>query len=440
MIRLRRRAVVVATTVAICLAGTTASTASAAGGSRWNSDDRTIAVDVDVELQPAPQTPEAYANIPTDVYDLARELELKDGYQTLNSFEWNDDDDVLLVHFHGDPSSLQDIIEAGSLTDDEVELVENPFPIDDLIRASQDLVEGRTYLGEEVSWAAPRADGSGIEVALDVEPSALRSLEHSMAAQRSAIPVTLQSEKRPEAASRLLDSEPFWAGADWVRTWSEGGQTWLGFCTTSFAIGKMVGGSLVSEMLTADHCGPGGATVHTSRTPTNPQLGTLQGASSGGSDIMRIVGKSYQPVVYVGYRYQNDATGVAGWVTPILNGYVCYSGAPSGIVCGNKMTQLNITVAYGLTQIYFGLTRTSQVDGISAAGNGDSGGPVLAVADGKAYAMGVISGMTGSSPHTCQGLPGAVGGRECSSELFFAPVGQFLVNNTDYGILVYGGS
>ncbi|WP_277514131.1 hypothetical protein [Cellulosimicrobium cellulans] len=65
---------------------------------------------------------------------------------------------------------------------------------------------------------------------------------------------------------------------------------------------------------------------------------------------------------------------------------------------------------------------------------------MIAVANGQAYAMGVISGMTGSSPDTCQGLPGAVGGRECSSELFFAPVGQFLGYNTEYGMLVYAGS
>lgn len=158
-------------------------------------------------------------------------------------------------------------------------------------------------------------------------------------------------------------------------------------------------GSLVTEMLTADHRGPGGATVYTSRNPSNAQLGTLQSAWTGNTDIMRIIGKSYQPVVYVGYRYSNDATGVAGWVTPILNGYVCYSGAPSGIVCGNKMTALSVSAAYGPMQIYFGLTRTSQVDGISAVGNGDSGGPVIAVADGKAYAMGVISGISGA-PHT----------------------------------------
>jgi len=414
--------------------------AGASENYRWDPVDRTFEVEVDEDLQAAPSVPEAYANIPADVYDLAREIEATDKYETLNSFEWDDDSDVLLVHFHGDSTELQDIIDSSELPADEVQLVENAFAIDDLISTSQGIVEGQTYLGEDVSWAAPRADGSGVDVALDVEEATLASLEQALSTQRSAIPVTLHSEARPEASSRLVDTEPFWAGADWVRTYTEGGQNWYGFCTTSFAVGKMVSGSLVTEMLTADHCGPGGATVYTSRNPSNAQLGTLQSAWTGNTDIMRIIGKSYQPVVYVGYRYSNDATGVAGWVTPILNGYVCYSGAPSGIVCGNKMTALSVSAAYGPTQIYFGLTRTSQVDGISAVGNGDSGGPVIAVADGKAYAMGVISGMSGGSPHTCQGLPGAVGGRECSSEALFAPVGQFLGYNTEYGMLVYAGS
>ena len=54
--------------------------------------------------------------------------------------------------------------------------------------------------------------------------------------------------------------------------------------------------------------------------------------------------------------------------------------------------------------------------------------------------MGVMSGMTNSSPNTCRGLSGAVGGRKCRSEFFSAPVGEFLEHNTGYGMLICGRS
>lgn len=77
-----------------------------------------------------------------------------------------------------------------------------------------------------------------------------------------------------------------------------------------------------------------------------------------------------------------------------------------------------------------------QQDGISAAGNGDSGGPVVAARNGYAYAAGIISGILGRG-NNCQGVP-ATETRKCSATVITAPVHAFFNANPNYGILTNG--
>lgn len=147
---------------------------------------------------------------------------------------------------------------------------------------------------------------------------------------------------------------------------------------------------------------------------------------------------SCQPVVYVGYRYTNDTTGVAGWVTPIRNGYGRNSGAPPGIVRGNKMTQLSTPWPTDSHRSTSGSPARAQVCGVSAAGNGarvDLWSPLLtARPTGHQRDGGELSLQLPG------GLRGVAGGRECGSELFFALVGPFVGNSTEYGMRVYAGT
>ncbi|MFP5311210.1 MAG: hypothetical protein ACLGH7_02165, partial [Actinomycetes bacterium] len=84
-----------------------------------------------------------------------------------------------------------------------------------------------------------------------------------------------------------------------------------------------------------------------------------------------------------------------------------------------------------------GLVITDQASRYPAAGNGDSGGPVVSVINGSAYASGIISGIQNYSS-ICIGIAGsdAEGGRKCSSRVIYAPVSHFFANNAGHALYV----
>jgi len=81
---------------------------------------------------------------------------------------------------------------------------------------------------------------------------------------------------------------------------------------------------------------------------------------------------------------------------------------------------------------YCELVVTDQIAGISANGNGDSGGPVFAISDSyQVLASGVISGImlpSGVDGTRCEGLP-YDGNRRCSPRAIFAPIWEALWNS-----------
>lgn len=88
------------------------------------------------------------------------------------------------------------------------------------------------------------------------------------------------------------------------------------------------------------------------------------------------------------------------------------------------MTHTDVTVNYGYNLTYQHLTRTVQQTGLSAVGNGDSGGPVFLINQGgMVYATGVISGMSNAGTD-CQGDPSS-STRKCSTVGFYAPVQEY---------------
>lgn len=120
-----------------------------------------------------------------------------------------------------------------------------------------------------------------------------------------------------------------------------------------------------------------------------------------------------------------------------MNNSVCYSGSFTGTICSNKVSAVNQTVCYEFLQCYGGLAITDQISGYPAAGNGDSGGPVVSVAGGSAYASGIISGIQNYSAN-CIGIPGSndEGGRKCSSRVIYAPLSHFFANNAGHSLYV----
>lgn len=73
--------------------------------------------------------------------------------------------------------------------------------------------------------------------------------------------------------------------------------------------------------------------------------------------------------------------------------------------------------------VYTDMTVSQQVNGIPAAGNGDSGGAAIGVVNDSAQAFGIISGIINGNEN-CTGIAGSTAptGRKCSPLVITGPV------------------
>jgi len=361
-----------------------------------------------------------YVDVPLATYQLVTAL---DRDYTDTSFVWDSSVQRLTIWCSSaaEADAVRSVVAASAASG--VDVAVSAYTRDQLSQAATEVVESRTFAGGEVSWAAPRPDGSGLDVGVNPTTAARSAAPEAY----DGIPVTVVSDGEAVAASRDRDYSPFIAGADMIHRIDD---QYVGYCTTAFAFNHfdVPTSTNVERMFTADHCVRNGESEwHTGRNLGYAQVGATVSAVTEQSDIGALGGQDYDPYVYWGANTSNSAVAVFGYVTPIVGASVCYSGAPSGTVCGNAVTHTDVDVAYGTwpNQLFYdGLTRTVQDAGISAAGNGDSGGPVVVIATGGyPYAAGIISGMSNAGD-SCQGDPSTTT-RKCSATLYFAPVADY---------------
>jgi hypothetical protein len=257
-----------------------------------------------------------------------------------------------------------------------------------------------------------------------VEGTGLLAYVNDLAAARKydfGLPVELVPAKDPVPLfSRFADTPPFWAGA---AAFANGGR-----CSTGFAVHKTFFGIETSRgLLTAGHCDKaGGSTFVTGGSLT---IGSSAGPLSV-SDSSYIVGRSagrmYDGGVGVG-EFSRSVVGtfpnLPGNVPGIPSVDVCTSGASTGAHCA--ITNLLVGGVVFLTPGVptFGITLAAQRSGLVAAGQGDSGGPVVVpLGTTSALATGMID--FGLSPTTC---PSGVG--LCSSVIGYVDINWVLASN-----------
>lgn len=355
-----------------------------------------------------------------------------------NVASWNDSRTQLTIHVNAPLKAETKTKVLNFLAAVSAKIVIDSYSRADLEKAAWELAtSGQPVSGRKVISAGPNADSSGLDVTVDAAPMERRPL--AAPEKLRGFPVKVQVGEAPVPTSRAYDPvAPHWGGATMSRPADQAGRIYV--CTTGFGVGVQEGSAIRTSLITADHCGAVGSQWRTGKFSDSPVLGTMQNTSAAGTDTRRIEGAQFGPVIYNGPNNSNTGTAIKGAVTSILNDVYCYSGAPSGMVCNNRVTSLNQTICYALFQCYRNMVYTNQTTDTPALGNGDSGGPVIASRNGgDAYAVGIISGML--SPTTrCTGDPGsdAEGGRKCSTQGIMAPVEGFFQDNPNYGILVAG--
>ncbi|EAU62841.1 putative protease B [Stigmatella aurantiaca DW4/3-1] len=225
--------------------------------------------------------------------------------------------------------------------------------------------------------------------------------------------VRLKLEQGKPAAlfSRMDDWAPFYGGAR-IRM---GNSPNANSCSSGFAVGNIFGKAL----LTASHC------PLSNGTPIYTGVGNYMGTSAGyykPADTARI------DVVSSGYIYDGGVgTGeflkrVSGHSRNYVGNWVCTSGSFSGARCNIMVTNVNVYWQDYTTYRYGPMVEAEEQSQESAAGPGDSGGPVfsLAVTEGDVVAKGTISGGDSyDAPATCTGDTSRTG---CSYRILYPDI------------------
>lgn len=270
-----------------------------------------------------------------------------------------------------------------------------------------------TWDGLEVvvaSRADARAVGTGDQESARTL-SEVSGVQVAINASQSAVPVS--------AASRQADVSPWYGGAAIHLSGT--------VCTSGFGVTK--DSTKEKYIITAQHCLPAGSSG-TVKTPTGATLGSwssspARNAPSLDATLVRPASQSVSNRIYTGAYNSSTSGALAGAATTVLGSYVCTSGAKSGEHCLLKVTGKNV---YALSPmgVTFGThaVASTQVAGVAAAAQGDSGGPVYRSMSGEKYGVGIINSISGL--YSCSGswLKGGTG--NCGSSVIFASLPTIL--------------
>ncbi|MGN9913553.1 hypothetical protein ACTMTJ_39060 [Phytohabitans sp. LJ34] len=296
-------------------------------------------------------------------------------------------DGAVVLWYKGTPPPAVSTAVARAGRTAPVEVRPARFSLADLKAASHTVIEQIRKRPDGPAHTVKIAmDGSGLVVGTDrpATREAARLFD-------VGVPVRIEQQPRLEQTARINDTAPYYGGARIVNNETN----W--FCTTGFGVRSTVDNR--EYMLTAGHCG-------------RPSTGWNNGDGSrylGGTsfehrgyDIL-LIGTDAGGRMFDGGVGTGEFTkGVAYWDWVYGGEWLCSSGSVSGVICNHRVDAFFAsycdTDMYGTFECYENLIQSTQVDGLTAARGGDSGGPVFGVTGvEQVVAKGVISGVAGSS-------------------------------------------
>jgi hypothetical protein len=318
---------------------------------------------------------------------------------------------VVTLHWQGKLPSNIDGLVATQRVHAQVEVKPARYSRQQLMAVADRIVKDSTNkTGARVVRVAVPVDGHALEVG--VENAAQQRLQ--LAASAGDVEVVVSDDKPAQTLySRVADSPPFWGGARTINQNTGWG------CSTGFAVNK----DGFTAMLSAGHCGDIGDTF------TN---------GDGSYSLGQVIEKSHTPDTMViltstaGRVYDGDAWGsssrpVAGTAPNYVGGYMCTLGGYSGTRCD--------VVVQGVDEWIFTdvgwlgpLVRAEQAQYTNAAGEGDSGGPVISLTGpnwSQLMANGTITALGSDALTSCTGAQG----RLCSWRIWYADINLALTRH-----------
>jgi hypothetical protein len=259
--------------------------------------------------------------------------------------------------------------------------------------------------------AGPNSDGSGIMAT--AEAAALSGIPRMVTVRGVRVPVavTVGARAIPAACSggRLSDCAPHRAGARYVNP--SGGR-----CTTAFKVSRQQ----KLYLITAAHCADNGQVLKNGDESEVIGSGELDNT---GRDILLIrANGNLSNQVYVGNANSSSVNRVTGSSASAVGQLVCTSGSFTGQNCSIRVAAINQFINFTGIGIVGPLVTATHTSGAVAVGKGDSGGPVITVADihGNTTAKGTITGLANASIVPCPPPPNS--SSLCGSTVYYADI------------------
>lgn len=248
---------------------------------------------------------------------------------------------------------------------------------------------------DAVLAALPSADYAGLVAEVSREAAGTTPALAQRLAQAAGVPVrvtVVDEHVESTAGTRQDDSAPWHAGG------AMAGPDGTDYCTTGFSIVTAAGNH---RIVSAAHCNEAvGSLV---RDGAGERLGTVTNrAASLDAQLIDPLGSPETATSTFGgpWNASQDSSryrfAIGGVQRPAVGQTVCSSGAVTGEHCS---TIRATDIAWSCGDHTCHGFRASRSDGGVVVGGGDSGGPMYAVIDGKAYARGMIDG--GSNRRSC---------------------------------------
>jgi hypothetical protein len=268
-------------------------------------------------------------------------------------------------------------------------------------------------------------DGSGFRISVSQSAENRKSpaeiARHYEAELQAPVAVSEASPEPANSYTRQFDNSWHLGGAR-IYSWTNG--TYNGACTSGFTVRQNITGN--EGTMFASHCA---------------RLGTEWSAWDDGPYYFpwgNVTANDYYhdgSIIHSGTSYgfiwtstwDSDVyTQINGDAYAYVGQEICYSGSYSGLSCGNIVKNTAETYQFEGYPTQITGFRSENISSQPAAGNGDSGGPgyqLVSTSSGvKRLAVGIISARPNVAGTNCQGVPGAVDGRRCSSTVWATSV------------------
>lgn len=377
--------------------------AEAGDGPALVAPDRLSSGHLDAKLLSAMRFQESLQPLVTELYDVATQVP-GSGFVSIAFAA-----DGLILHWKGNvPASVLAVVRAAR-PDGVVRVRSARFSMAELDGAIARIESAARKAGAvaDIQSIGARGDGSGIVVermpadtfrrvqargARLGRASVVRA-EDAVDAARVTTPVEIRTAgELAVAQSRIDDVSPF-----------NGGVRFRNFdahqeCTTGFGVVR--GGQ--TYLLSAAHCASYPDSLYDGEIgqPSFSPMNTVY-QEDWDKDIMLINARGFYRM-FDGSPTTSNYKLVRGWGYRATGELLCHSGATSGTVCGLRTTDIvngsyRVTDSDGDTFYVHGMNTAVQVNGMTAARGGDSGGPVFSLLGSGVRAKGVVSGSSGST-------------------------------------------